>query len=158
MGDIINISEIFGSKVFDDATMRERLPKKIYAEFHESVDKGEEMDPHVAEIVANAMKDWAIENGATHYTHWFQPLTGVTAEKHESFISPIDNSHVLMEFSAKELIKGEADGSSLPSGGIRATFEARGYSSWDTTSPAFIHEYKNGAILCIPTIFCSYTG
>ena len=158
MEGMVNISEIFGSKVFDDATMRERLPKKIYAEFHESVDKGVEMDSHVAEIVANAMKDWAIENGATHYTHWFQPLTGVTAEKHESFISPIDNSHVLMEFSAKELIKGEADGSSLPSGGIRATFEARGYSSWDTTSPAFIHEYRNGAILCIPTIFCSYNG
>ena len=155
----IDVAEIFGSDVFDDATMKERLPKKIYKELKQTIAVGGELDSHVAEVVANAMKDWAIEKGATHYTHWFQPLTGITAEKHDAFITPTDDGGVILEFSGKELIKGEPDGSSFPSGGLRATFEARGYTAWDCTSPAFVHESPSGtSVLCIPTIFCSYTG
>ena len=155
----IDVAEIFGSDVFDDATMKERLPKKIYKELKQTISVGGELDSHVAEVVANAMKDWAIEKGATHYTHWFQPLTGITAEKHDAFISPTDDGGVILEFSGKELIKGEPDGSSFPSGGLRATFEARGYTAWDCTSPAFVHETPSGStVLFIPTIFCSYTG
>ena len=159
MAKKIDVAEIFGSDVFDDATMKERLPKKIYKELKQTISVGGELDSHVAEVVANAMKDWAIEKGATHYTHWFQPLTGFTAEKHDAFISPTDDGGVILEFSGKELIKGEPDGSSFPSGGLRATFEARGYTAWDCTSPAFVHETPSGStVLCIPTIFCSYTG
>lgn len=159
MKETVDVAKIFGKNVFNDATMRERLPKKIYAELKKTMATGAELDPHVAEVVANAMKDWAIENGATHFTHWFQPLTGITAEKHDSFISaPKEDGSVLLEFSGKELIKGEPDGSSFPSGGLRATFEARGYTAWDCTSPAFIHETPTGATLCIPTVFCAYTG
>ena len=159
MAKKIDVAEIFGSDVFDDATMKEILPKKIYKELKQTISVGGELDSHVAEVVANEMKDWAIEKGATHYTHWFQPLTGITAEKHDAFISPTDDGGVILEFSGKELIKGEPDGSSFPSGGLRATFEARGYTAWDCTSPAFIHETPSGTtVLCIPTIFCSYTG
>ncbi|MCI6675904.1 MAG: glutamine synthetase III [Clostridiales bacterium] len=155
----VNVAEIFGQNVFGDEAMKERLPKKVYAELKKTIDDGAELSPVVADVVANAMKDWAIEKGATHYTHWFQPLTGVTAEKHDSFISaPKENGKVLMEFSGKELIKGEPDASSFPSGGLRATFEARGYTTWDCTSPAFIRETGTGSILCIPTAFCSYKG
>ncbi len=155
----INVSEIFASNVFDDATMKKRLPKKIYAEYKHSILEGKDLEPHVAEIIAHEMKEWAIEKGATHFTHWFQPLTNITAEKHDAFINPQSDGSILLSFSGKELIKGEPDGSSFPSGGIRATCEARGYTAWDCTSPAFIHESPNGtAVLCIPTIFCSYTG
>lgn len=152
------LTEIFGSDVFNDATMRERLPKKTYQALKKTIENGEDLDPSVAEVVANAMKDWAIERGATHFTHWFQPMTGVTAEKHDSFINPCGDGQVLMEFSGKELIKGEPDASSFPSGGLRATFEARGYTAWDCTSPAFLREDAAGVTLCIPTAFCSYTG
>ncbi len=139
--------------------MRERLPKKVYKELHKTIDDGKELDPMTAEVVAGVMKDWAVEMGATHYTHWFQPLTGFTAEKHDAFITaPDEEGSVLLEFSGKELIKGEPDASSFPSGGLRATFEARGYTAWDCTSPAFVREDEAGAILCIPTAFCSYTG
>lgn len=159
MNEKVNAAEIFGQNVFGDEAMKERLPKKVYEELKRTIDEGAELNPVVADVVANAMKDWAIEKGATHYTHWFQPLTGVTAEKHDSFISaPKENGKVLMEFSGKELIKGEPDASSFPSGGLRATFEARGYTTWDCTSPAFIRETGTGAILCIPTAFCSYKG
>ncbi|MEE1243413.1 glutamine synthetase III [Frisingicoccus sp.] len=155
----IDVADIFGSLVFNDATMRERLPKQIYKELKQTIATGGELDSHVAEVVANAMKDWAVEKGVTHYTHWFQPLTGITAEKHDAFINPSEDGGVILEFSGKELIKGEPDGSSFPSGGLRATFEARGYTAWDCTSPAFIHESPSGTnVLCIPTIFCSYTG
>ncbi|HIT88911.1 MAG TPA: glutamine synthetase III [Candidatus Merdenecus merdavium] len=155
----VNVTEIFGENVFSDKVMQERLPKKVYKELHETIDEGKELDPMIAEVVAGAMKEWAIEKGATHYTHWFQPLTGVTAEKHDSFISaPTKEGNVLMEFSGKELIKGEPDASSFPSGGLRATFEARGYTAWDCTSPAFVRKDSAGATLCIPTAFCSYTG
>lgn len=149
-----NLSEQFGSNVFNDAVMRERLPKATYKALKKTIDGGLPLDPAIAEVVASAMKDWAIEKGATHFTHWFQPLTGITAEKHEAFISPTPEGKVILEFSGKELIKGEPDASSFPSGGLRATFEARGYTAWDCTSPAFI---KDGS-LCIPTAFCSYTG
>lgn len=149
-----SLTEVFGSSVFNDATMRERLPKATYKALKKTIDEGTPLLPQVAEVVANAMKDWAIEKGATHYTHWFQPMTGITAEKHDSFISPTDDGKVIMEFSGKELIKGEPDASSFPSGGLRATFEARGYTAWDCTSPAFIKE----STLYIPTAFCSYTG
>jgi len=152
------LTEIFGSDVFDDVTMKERLPKKTYQALKKTIENGEDLDPSVAEVVANAMKDWAIERGATHYTHWFQPMTGVTAEKHDSFINPCGDGQILMEFSGKELIKGEPDASSFPSGGLRATFEARGYTAWDCTSPAFLREDAAGVTLCIPTAFCSYTG
>ena len=159
MGENFNVAEIFGEDVFNDSVMQERLPKKIYKELRKTIDGGKELDVLTAEVVANAMKDWAIEKGVTHYTHWFQPLTGVTAEKHDSFISPMNSAgKVLMEFSGKELIKGEPDASSFPSGGLRATFEARGYTAWDCTSPAFVRHDAAGAILCIPTAFCSYTG
>ncbi len=150
----MNVPELFGSMVFDDATMKERLPKETYKALKKTMKNGDPLDINVANIVANAMKDWALEKGATHYTHWFQPMTGVTAEKHDSFINPTDDGKVIMEFSGKELIKGEPDASSFPSGGIRATFEARGYTAWDPTSYAFV---KDGT-LCIPTAFCSYTG
>lgn len=159
MSEAFNVADVFGENVFNDTVMKERLPKKIYEELRRTIDKGTELDIHIADVVANAMKDWAIEKGATHYTHWFQPLTGVTAEKHDSFISaPRENGKVLMQFSGKELVKGEPDASSFPSGGLRATFEARGYTAWDCTSPAFVKQDAAGAILCIPTAFCSYTG
>lgn len=159
MSDFINVSEIFGENVFNDTVMQERLPKKVYKKLTEVIQEGKELDPETADVVAHEMKEWAIEKGATHYTHWFQPLTGVTAEKHDSFISaPMPNGKVLMSFSGKELIKGEPDASSFPSGGLRATFEARGYTAWDCTSPAFVRQDAAGATLCIPTAFCSYTG
>ena len=148
------VSELFSSMVFDDATMEARLPKETYRALKKSIAEGTPIDLSVATVVANAMKDWAVEKGATHYTHWFQPMTGVTAEKHDSFISPKAGGKVIMEFSGKELIQGEPDASSFPSGGLRATFEARGYTAWDATSYAFI---KDG-VLCIPTVFCSYGG
>lgn len=149
-----NIADVFGSLSFNDATMKERLPKDTYKALKKTIQEGKSLDPDVANVVANAMKDWAIEKGATHFTHWFQPLNGITAEKHDSFISPTADGRAIMEFSGKELIQGEPDASSFPSGGLRATFEARGYTAWDPTSNAFI---KDGA-LCIPTAFCSYTG
>lgn len=152
------LTEIFGIDVFNETTMIERLPKKTYATLKKTIQNGEDLDPAVADVVANAMKDWAIERGATHFTHWFQPMTGITAEKHDSFISPASGGKILMEFSGKELIKGEPDASSFPSGGLRATFEARGYTAWDCTSPAFLREDAAGVTLCIPTAFCSYTG
>ncbi len=158
MSETVNVTEIFGSDVFSDSVMRERLPKKIYAEMKKTIETGAEMSPATADVVANAMKDWAVERGATHYTHWFQPLTGITAEKHDSFVTAPKNGKTLLEFSGKELIKGEPDASSFPSGGLRATFEARGYTAWDCTSPAFLKEDATGVILCIPTAFCSYTG
>ena len=148
------VSEYFGCLSFDDTTMKERLPKDTYKSLKKTIDENRQLDLGVANIVANAMKDWAIEKGATHYTHWFQPMTGVTAEKHDSFISPKPGGKVIMEFSGKELIQGEPDASSFPSGGLRATFEARGYTAWDATSYAFI---KDG-VLCIPTVFLSYGG
>ncbi|SHI35361.1 glutamine synthetase III [Desulfosporosinus lacus] len=150
--------DIFGENVFNDAIMRERLPKATYKSLRNTIEEGLPLDPDVAEVVANSMKDWAIEKGATHFTHWFQPMTGITAEKHDSFISPTQDGRVVMEFSGKELIKGEPDASSFPSGGIRATFEARGYTAWDCTSPAFLKEDGGVLTLCIPTAFCSYTG
>ena len=157
--EIFSVSEIFGENVFNDSVMQERLPKKVYKKLHEVMDEGRELDLETADVIAHEMKEWAIEKGATHYTHWFQPLTGVTAEKHDSFItSPMSNGKVLMSFSGKELIKGEPDASSFPSGGLRATFEARGYTAWDCTSPAFVRQDAAGATLCIPTAFCSYTG
>lgn len=158
MTDKISVTDIFGMNVFDDETMVERLPKKVYTALKKTMETGEDLDPGVADAIANAMKDWAIERGATHYTHWFQPMTGVTAEKHDSFINLSSSGNVLMEFSGKELIRGEPDASSFPSGGLRATFEARGYTVWDCTSPAFLREDAAGVTLCIPTAFCSYTG
>ena len=148
------VSEIFGTKVFDDRVMKANLPPEIYRSLKKTIDEGARLDLHVADAVAAAMKDWAIANGATHFTHWFQPLTGITAEKHDAFISPAPDGRVIMEFSGKELIKGEPDASSFPSGGLRATFEARGYTAWDPTSYAFIKD----STLCIPTAFCSYGG
>ncbi|HWQ88684.1 MAG TPA: glutamine synthetase III, partial [Desulfitobacteriaceae bacterium] len=150
--------EIFGSNVFNDEVMKEKLPKNTYKILRKTIDQGSPLDPSVADVVANAMKDWALEKGATHYTHWFQPMTGLTAEKHDSFISPTPDGKVIMEFSGKELIKGEPDASSFPSGGLRVTFEARGYTAWDCTSPAFLKEEGGTMTLCIPTAFCSYTG
>lgn len=159
MSEFTNVAEIFGSNVFNDAVMQERLPKKVYKELKKTIEEGKELDLATADVIAHEMKEWAIEKGATHYTHWFQPLTGVTAEKHDSFISaPNAEGKVLMSFSGKELIKGEPDASSFPSGGLRATFEARGYTAWDCTSPAFVRQDAAGATLCIPTAFCSYTG
>ena len=159
MPEKMNLLELYASDVFNDATMRHRLPKKIYAEFKNTLLEGKDLEPHVAEIIAHEMKEWAIDKGATHFTHWFQPLTGITAEKHDAFINPQKDGSVLMSLSGKELIKGESDGSSFPSGGIRATCEARGYTAWDSTSPAFVREYPSGSsVLCIPTIFYSYTG
>ena len=148
------VTPIFGENVFNETVMKARLPKETYKQLMKTIEGGEKLDASVATVVANAMKDWAIEKGATHFTHWFQPLTGITAEKHDSFITPTSDGKVIMEFSGKELVQGEPDASSFPSGGIRATFEARGYTAWDPTSYAFI---KDGT-LCIPTAFCSYTG
>ncbi len=159
MSEYYNVAEIFGENVFNDAVMQERLPKKVYKKLKEVIGEGKELDLETADVIAHEMKEWAIEKGATHYTHWFQPLTGVTAEKHDSFITaPMPNGKILMSFSGKELIKGEPDASSFPSGGLRATFEARGYTAWDCTSPAFVRQDAAGATLCIPTAFCSYTG
>lgn len=158
MKEKINVSEIFGSHVFNDSVMKARLPKAVYKDLKKTIEEGTELNPAIADVVANEMKEWAIEKGATHYTHWFQPLTGVTAEKHDAFINPTDDGKVLLEFSGKELIKGEPDASSFPSGGLRATFEARGYTAWDCTSPAFVRHDAAGATLCIPTAFCSYKG
>ena len=148
------VPEMFGCMVFNDHTMQERLPKSTYQALKKTVQNGEPLDLSLANVVASAMKDWAIEKGCTHYTHWFQPMTGITAEKHDSFINPNGDDQIIMEFSGKELVKGEPDASSFPSGGIRATFEARGYTTWDPTSPAFV---RDGS-LYIPTAFCSYTG
>ena len=159
MGEYINVVETFGCDVFNDSVMQARLPKKIYKELKKTIEEGKELSMEIADVVAHEMKEWAIEKGATHYSHWFQPLTGVTAEKHDAFITaPMDNGKVLMSFSGKELIKGEPDASSFPSGGLRATFEARGYTAWDCTSPAFVRHDAAGGTLCIPTAFCSYTG
>lgn len=151
---MISIPEIFGEYVFNESTMRSKLPKEVFKKLKKTIDYGEPLDPSIANDVAHAMKEWAVGKGATHYTHWFQPMTGITAEKHDSFISPTDNGKIIMEFSGKELTQGEPDASSFPSGGLRATFEARGYTAWDPTSPAFV---KDGT-LYIPTAFCSYTG
>ena len=159
MSEVLNVEEIFASKVFTFGKMKERLPKSVYREVRQLMDWGGELSPASADVVAKAMKDWAVENGPTHYTHWFQPLTGITAEKHDAFVThPDTDGKMIMEFSGKELIKGEPDASSFPSGGLRATFEARGYTAWDVTSPAFLKEDATGVILCIPTAFCSYTG
>ena len=149
-----NIPELYGSLVFNDKVMRSKLPKDMYKALKKTIESGTHLELDVANSVAVAMKEWATENGATHYTHWFQPMTNVTAEKHDSFISPTGDGQVIMDFSGKELVKGEPDASSFPSGGLRATFEARGYTAWDPTSPAFI---KDGT-LYIPTAFCSYSG
>ena len=158
MSEKVSVPEIFGMNVFNDAMMREHLPKKVYEELKNTIERGEMLNSEIADIIANAMKDWAIERGATHYTHWFQPMTGITAEKHDSFLAPPSNGRAIMEFSGKELIKGESDASSFPSGGLRATFEARGYTAWDCTSPAFLREDAAGVTLYIPTAFYSYTG
>ena len=149
-----NVPELFGCQVFNDRVMKERLPEDIYNLCKRSFNDGKRMSLEVANVVAGAMKDWATERGATHFTHWFQPMTGITAEKHDSFIKPVGEGRVIMEFSGKELVRGEPDASSFPSGGLRATFEARGYTAWDPTSYAFI----KGKTLCIPTAFCSYGG
>jgi glutamine synthetase len=149
-----SLESVYGCDVFNDAVMKARLPKNVYKSIKKTIDEGVALDPSVADVVANAMKDWAIEKGATHFTHWFIPMTGITAEKHDSFISPTNDGKVILEFSGKELIKGEPDASSFPSGGLRATFEARGYTAWDCTSPAFVKDNS----LYIPTAFCSYTG
>src|SRR6266702_6188266 len=149
--------EMFGQNVFNQSVMRERLPKGVFKNLKKTIDEGLPLDPTIADVVATAMKEWAVERGATHFTHWFQPMTGITAEKHDSFLSPTENG-ALMEFSGKELIKGEPDASSFPSGGLRATFEARGYTAWDPTSPAYIMENPNGSTLVIPTAFISWTG
>ncbi|MDY3070670.1 MAG: glutamine synthetase III, partial [Eubacteriales bacterium] len=151
---MINVPELFSSMVFDDNVMRARLPRDVYRALRRTVESGRPLDPEIASVVASAMKDWAVERGVTHFTHWFQPMTGVTAEKHDSFISPDGSGHVIMEFSGKELIRGEPDASSFPSGGLRATFEARGYTAWDPTSYAFIKDQT----LYIPTAFCAYGG
>lgn len=159
MSERVNVTELFGMNVFNDKVMRERLPREVYRRLKKTVNEGYELDPTIADSVAQAMKEWAIENGATHYTHWFQPLTGITAEKHDSFISaPDSEGKVMMEFSGKELVRSETDASSFPSGGLRATFEARGYTVWDCTSPAFLRREGEAVTLCIPTAFCSYTG
>ncbi|MBS5644970.1 MAG: glutamine synthetase III [Clostridiales bacterium] len=150
----VNVSALFGSMVFNDSVMRERLPRHIYTSLKKTIEQGSRLEESLAEVVASTMKDWAIEKGATHYTHWFQPMTGITAEKHDSFISPIADGKAIMEFSGKELVRGEPDASSFPSGGLRATFEARGYTAWDPTSYAFVKDYT----LYIPTVFCSYGG
>ncbi len=159
MSEVLNVEKIFGENVFTIGKMKERLPKKVFSEVKKIMECGGELRPETADVVAKAMKDWAVEKGATHYTHWFQPLTGITAEKHDAFVThPDADGKMLMEFSGKELIKGEPDASSFPSGGLRATFEARGYTAWDITSPAFIKLSATGPILCIPTAFCSYKG
>ena len=149
---------MFGSNVFNDNVMRERLPKNIYKSFKQTIAGKESLDTATANVIANAMKDWAIEKGATHYCHWFQPMTGLTAEKHDSFISPTPEGGTIMEFGGKELTQGEPDASSFPSGGLRATFEARGYTAWDCTSPVFVKEDGKNITLYIPSAFCSYVG
>lgn len=155
----MELTEIFGSNVFNDKVMKQRLPKEVYKALKKTIEQGTPLRPDVADVVANAMKDWAIEKGATHYTHWFQPLTGITAEKHDSFISPAPDGSIIMEFSGKQLVQGEPDASSFPSGGLRVTFEARGYTAWDCTSPAFLKEDESGNVtLTIPTAFYSYRG
>lgn len=155
----MELTEVFGSNVFNDKVMRQRLPKEVYRALRKTIEEGTPLKADIADIVANAMKDWAIEKGATHYTHWFQPLTGITAEKHDSFISPAPDGSIVMEFSGKQLVQGEPDASSFPSGGLRATFEARGYTAWDCTSPAFLKEDESGNVtLTIPTAFYSYRG
>ena len=151
-------NQVFGANVFSSAVQRQRLPKDVFRRLQQTLARGEALDTSLADAVALAMKEWALERGATHYTHWFQPLTGSTAEKHDSFYGPTGEGTALAEFSGKELIQGEPDASSFPTGGIRATFEARGYTAWDPTSPAFILENPNGALLCIPTAFASWTG
>ncbi|MBE5868890.1 MAG: glutamine synthetase type III [Lachnospiraceae bacterium] len=159
MSEILNVEEIFGSNVFTLRRMKERLPKNTYKDVIQIMEQGGELSLETADVVAKAMRDWALQHGATHYTHWFQPLTGITAEKHDAFVThPDEEGRVLMDFSGKELIKGEPDASSFPSGGLRATFEARGYTAWDITSPAFLKEDATGVTLCIPTAFCSYKG
>ena len=150
----MNVPDMFGSMVFNDAAMKSKLPKDVYMKLKETIDSGVALDPTVADVVANAMMDWAMEKGATHFSHWFQPMTGITAEKHDSFITPVPGGKVMMDFSGKELIKGESDASSFPSGGLRATFEARGYTEWDPTSYAFIKDHT----LYVPTVFASYSG
>ena len=150
MEENVNVTELFGCDVFNDAVMEERLPKKVYKELKETIEEGKELSLEIADVVAHEMKEWAIEKGATHFSHWFQPMTGVTAEKHDAFITaPKENGKVLLSFSGKELIQGEPDASSFPSGGLRATFEARGYTAWDCTSPAFVRQDAAGATLCI---------
>lgn len=156
--EFFNVSKEFACNVFDDEVMKERLPKAVYRELRKIIDQGGQLTMELAGSVAHAMKEWAIEKGATHYTHWFQPLNGMTAEKHDSFLSPVGDGRVIMEFSGKELVRGEPDASSFPSGGLRNTFEARGYTVWDCTSPAFLKENSSGVTLCIPTAFCSFTG
>ena len=151
-------AQIFGQNVFSTGVQRQRLPKAVYKRLQETLERGEPLEPSLADAVAAAMKDWAMERGCTHFTHWFQPLTGSTAEKHDSFYGPTDDGNAIAEFSGKELIQGEPDASSFPTGGVRATFEARGYTAWDPSSPAFILENPNGALLCIPTAFASWTG
>ena len=158
MSTTTKLSDLFGSMVFNEDTMKERLSSASYEAWKKCVTDGTSLDISTANEIAQAMKQWAVEKGATHYTHWFQPMTGVTAEKHDSFIAPVGGGKIMMEFSGKELIKGEPDASSFPSGGLRATFEARGYTAWDCTSPAFLREDACGVTLCIPTAFCSYTG
>lgn len=152
------IEQVFGINVFNDEVMQTKLPKDVYKSWKKTLESGEDLDSDIANVVAHAMKEWALEHGATHYTHWFHPMTGITAEKHDSFLSPATESKPVLEFKGKELIKGEPDASSFPSGGLRATFEARGYTAWDCTSPAFLREDTGGVTLCIPTAFCSYTG
>ena len=149
-----NVNEIFGSMVFNNGVMKARLPKDTYKSLKKTIQTGQPLDIGIANVIATVMKEWAIEKGATHFTHWFQPMSGITAEKHDSFITPTDDGSVIMEFSGKELIKGEPDASSFPSGGLRATFEARGYTAWDPTSYAFVKDKT----LYIPTAFCSYGG
>src|SRR5919199_518440 len=151
-------ANVFGENVFSVAVQRQRLPKAVFGALSETIAKGALLEPALADAVAAAMREWAMERGATHFTHWFQPLTGSTAEKHDSFFAPTGDGNAIAEFSGKELIQGEPDASSFPTGGIRATFEARGYTAWDPTSPAFILENPNGAVLCIPTAFASWTG
>ena len=154
----VGLAEVYGANCFSNAVMRERLPQTIYAELLKVQTGKRELTLDIAEVVASAMRDWAIERGATHYTHWFHPLSGISAEKHDSFISPLGDGRVLLEFSGKELVKGEPDASSFPSGGLRATFEARGYTAWDATSPAFLKKSPAGTTLYIPTAFVSYFG
>src|SRR3954466_9471370 len=153
-----HIKDLFGVNVFNEEVQRQRLPKPVFKLLQKTIKQGAPLDPNVADNVAAAMKDWAMEKGATHFTHLFQPMTGLTAEKHDSFLSPAGDGSAITEFSGKELVRGEPDASSFPSGGIRSTFEARGYTAWDPTSPAFILENPNGAVLCIPTAFTSWTG
>ena len=155
---LTSTAETFGENVFSIRTMRNYLSEPTHASLVATITSGERLDPAIADEVAEAMKTWAIEKGATHFTHWFLPLTGATAEKHEAFIAPDQEGGALMHFSGKELTQGEPDASSFPSGGLRVTFEARGYTAWDPTSPAFIKECENGAVLCIPTVFCGYNG